>query len=167
MSNTILELTHKNKSIAELAEEEADELGFVTEVTKVEYDAWARALMEKVDNYVLMIKGWEGEISTADYHLKAIQAEKRRLERKIERLKNTAELAMLSTKQTKLKGEYHKIYLRESHSVEVIDIGLVPGEFLVTKHETSVDKIKVKEHMWSGLEVPGCQIKTKNSVQIK
>lgn len=167
MSNTLPELTNKRKSIADLAEDEIDELGFLTEPTRVEYEAWTKALMQKVDNYVLQIKGWESELGPVEYHLKAIQAKKKRLENQIERLKHTAEICMLSTNETKLQGEYHKIYLRESCSVDVVDIGLVPGEFLVTKHETNVDKMKVKERLGSGLEVPGCELKVKHSVQVK
>jgi hypothetical protein len=70
-----------------------------------------------------------------------------------------------------IKVEYAEVEAKTitSSRVEIVDEGLVPVDYWreKTKVERSVDKVKVKDYISSGKEVPGCAIRINNNLKVK
>jgi len=72
-------------------------------------------------------------------------------------------------KVNKYKFETPSVYLsyRKSTKVNVINQDKIPKEYIKTKEETSVDKVKIKKSILSGINVDGVELCNELNMQIK
>lgn len=128
---------------------------------------------EKVDRYVAFERFCKSQAEWLRSEKKVLDAEIKRIDRTVERLKSAALLVMSSTGECEILGKAgHKFLMRESSSVKITDITKVPEEFRRTtisedKITIEADKNKIKDAFKKGLLVEGAGLETETYVQFK
>lgn len=123
-------------------------------------------LEEKAENIAKLIK-------TLDLEGKAIREEELRLatnrkamENKAKRLKEYLESLMIATGKTKFKGKLFSFGIQKNAlSVDVIDIELIPKEFI--EFEPKVKKKEILAALKTGEVIEGIRFKQTESLRIK
>ena len=118
---------------------------------------------QKLENAALLIKNCEADIA-------AYKAEQAEFDKKIERTKRTLESVKRFLSQA-LNGEKFKTSKvscswRNTPSVEIEDVTLIPEEFLRTK-APEPNKEAIKKALKAGFEVCGAKLVTKQSMSVK
>ena len=118
---------------------------------------------QKLENAALLIKNCEADIA-------AYKAEQAEFDKKIERTKRTLESVKRFLSQA-LNGEKFKTskvscLWRNTPSVEIEDVTLIPAEFLRTK-APEPNKEAIKKALKAGFEVCGAKLVTKQSMSVK
>lgn len=118
---------------------------------------------QKLENAALLIKNCEADIA-------AYKAEQAEFDKKIERTKRTLESVKRFLSQA-LNGERFKTSKvscswRNTPSVEIEDVTLIPAEFLRTK-APEPNKEAIKKALKAGFEVCGAKLVTKQSMSVK
>ena len=118
---------------------------------------------QKLENAALLIKNCEADIA-------AYKAEQAEFDKKIERTKRTLESVKRFLSQA-LNGERCKTSKvscswRNTPSVEIEDVTLIPAEFLRTK-APEPNKEAIKKALKAGFEVCGAKLVTKQSMSVK
>jgi hypothetical protein len=105
------------------------------------------------------------EIVEAEIHVAKEWIEKQK--RKQQRFEEFVSRILVGAGLRKLEGLYgHRFSLRHSESVEVtVPAEKLPRELTVTK--LLPDKMAIKAALQSGMEVPGCAIKSKDNLNWK
>ncbi|MEI9966198.1 MAG: siphovirus Gp157 family protein [Candidatus Moraniibacteriota bacterium] len=67
----------------------------------------------------------------------------------------------------KVETDIAKLSFRESKTVEIDNIALLPERFVVTKTSRTPDKKAIKEALENGEEVSGARIEEHQNLQIK
>ena len=124
-------------------------------------------LQEKSIQYAYAIRNLEIDSNAIDNEIKRLKAMKEAKDNTVDRLKEAVRNAMLASGIDKIESSLFKLSLRRSESVEVINIDQLPESLLTVKKTVSVDKVKIKEFIKSGLTVEGAVIKENYSLQIK
>jgi hypothetical protein len=115
------------------------------------------------------IKNIEAEETAIAAAIKNMAERKQKLTNKLEGLTHylQSNLQKLSISEIK-SSPYFKIRLKQCPpSVDVFDEKQIPPEYWREKIVTSIDKIKLKEVMNEGVEVPGVTIQRKIKLEIK
>lgn len=118
---------------------------------------------QKLENAALLIKNCEADIA-------AYKAEQAEFDKKIERTKRTLESVKRFLSQA-LNGEKFKTSKvscswRNTPSVEIEDVTLIPAEFLRTK-APEPNKEAIKKALKAGFKVCGAKLVTKQSMSVK
>ena len=118
---------------------------------------------QKLENAALLIKNCEADIA-------AYKAEQAEFDKKIERTKRTLESVKRFLSQA-LNGEKFKTSKvscswRNTPSVEIEDVTLIPEEFLRTK-VAEPNKEAIKKALKAGFDVCGAKLVTKQSMSVK
>lgn len=124
-------------------------------------------LETKSTNYGFVIRQLEGECEIIDNEIKRLQALRKSRENAVDRLKNNISVAMQIFGVEEIKTPILKINFRKSESVEVEDAKLLDRKFIVVKTSESVDKVKIKEAIKTGVSISGAVLKTNYNLQIK
>ena len=124
-------------------------------------------LQEKSIQYAYAIRNLEIDSNAIDNEIKRLKAMKEAKDNTVDRLKEAVRNAMLASGIDKIESSLFKLSLRRSEAVEVINIDQLPESLLTVKKTVSVDKVKIKEFIKSGLTVEGAVIKENYSLQIK
>jgi hypothetical protein len=120
----------------------------------------------KIENTIMYYKN-ESAIAAM------IQAEIDSLSERMKRHKNNAEwtkkyLQSFVPEKQKLEYPTGKISWKESTSVDVVDISLIPDKYLrIIPEQKEADKNAIKAAIKTGEEVSGIQIITKQNMSIK
>ena len=67
----------------------------------------------------------------------------------------------------KVSGSLYSLSARPSQAVLVNDVNSLPEAYKSLKTEISANKIAIKEALLSGTEIPGCELITRASLQIR
>lgn len=121
------------------------------------------------------IDGFAQFIRVQSAHAEACKNEGRRLleraksaERRLQSLKNHYTGEMLKRGLKKISGSVYSISLRKSQTVEATDdLSILPEPYLRKKEIIEPDKETIREALKDGLEVPGCKLVEKYSLQIR
>jgi len=126
----------------------------------------------KAESYAYIILKMQGEADAADAEIKRIQAIKKTKDNITKRLKETLRDALMVFGNEDPKSgikRYEtpllKLSTRRSESVNVVDESLLPENFWAIKREVS--KSTISASLKAGVEVPGAELKTEYSVQIR
>lgn len=120
---------------------------------------------EKLDNsqrYCLLL---DSEADILDKEIKRLQAKKKAVTNKKDRLKTMMLNAIKTSGETKFKTPLYSFSIRKSESVNVIDEDLIARNFL--KISYSADKTKIKKAIKEGATVEGCQLVENESLSIR
>ena len=133
-------------------------------INKADFDALQMEYSEKMEGVAL---GYKREVAMAeaiDAEIKALKARKDYHDKKAEGYKGfmAAELA-----GNKFETPKVRISWRKSEAVEVTNIDRLPEKYLRIVTNIDPDKKQLKADLKAGAVVDGCQLVTKNNIQIK
>jgi predicted nuclease with TOPRIM domain len=148
-----------------------DENGELSQEMMESLDSLKDDFENKAISVACYIKNIEAEEAAIEHAIDDMKARKAKLAKKAESLSDYLQcnLQKLSIHEIK-SSPYFKIKLKQCPpSVDVFDEKAIPPEFWREKvtTTTSVDKIKLKEVMSEGVEVPGATIQRKLKLEIK
>jgi hypothetical protein len=122
-------------------------------------------LQTKGLNYVHLIKKLENDLELAKVYLEQIKLFKVRKEAIIDRLRES--LLNAVDEFGDIETDLFKITTRKSEAVEIVDENKVPMFCYRTKTTKEIDKVKIKELIKKGEEVPGAILKENKNLSIK
>ena len=124
-------------------------------------------LQAKAIDYCYVIKNLESDSEAIENEIKRLKAMKEAKDNTVDRLKEAVRNAMLASGIDKIESSLFKLSLRRSEAVEVVNIDQLQESLLTVKKTVSVDKVKIKEFIKSGLTVEGAILKENYNLQIK
>lgn len=147
-----------DRNLTSLVDEETGEI--------LDFEAFEQLQLErdkKLENIALWIKNLKADVEK-------FKAEKKNFEDKIERAENKTE-SLKNYLSTFLGGEKFKTArvscsFRETESVDVTDIGVIPDKYL-RYSEPTANKPAIKAAIKGGKEISGAQLIKKSSLIIK
>ena len=119
---------------------------------------------EKIEGVGLAIKNLEAYITACQEERKNFDQNISKAEKQIEGYKHWLAEA---TKGQKFSTPRLSVSFRKSESVEVLDEKMVPADYIKWKSTSSVDKVAIKQALKAGFIVDGCELVTKNNIQVK
>ncbi|MBX9851855.1 MAG: siphovirus Gp157 family protein [Cytophagaceae bacterium] len=122
-------------------------------------------LQAKGLNYVHIIKKLENDLELAKIYEENIKAFKKRKENAIQRLKDS--LLDAVNQFGDIETDIFKITTRKSESVEIVSEEELPMFCFRTKTEKVIDKVKIKEALKAGENVPGAELRVNKNLSIK
>ncbi len=149
--------------------EQLDEDGELTPVMEETMSALSDDFEEKAIAVASYIKNLEAEEIAITNAINDMKIRKYKLTKKVQSLSDYLQynMTLLSINEIKT-SPYFKIKLKQCPpSIDVLDECLIPDVFWREKLVKSVDKIKLKEVLSEGIEVPGASIRRKVKLEIK
>lgn len=119
---------------------------------------------KKLEGVALGYKNLMAEAEMIKAEIKSLTERQKRAEAKAEGLKGYLDRALGGAAFTTPKAQ---IKYRRSTALEIMDESDIPDEYWKVKTEKSVDKLKIKDAMKSGIEVPGVELQEKLNISIK
>lgn len=159
---TLYHITSEQLRINELLEESGGELTPEIEEALVLNE---HNFVTKSEGYIQTIAKYQALVDAADNIIKEAQRKKRVFDNISKRLKERLQAAMIIMGRDKVEVGIHTLSLRNSVAVNITEESKIPNEFI--KVETSVDKMKVKEALKRGELIPGAELQTNQSIQIR
>lgn len=140
-----------------------DETGEVNENVFAQLNEISASIEEKGVNIVRFIKNLEADCDAIERERKRLQAREKSLNVQIQRLKDYLLFNMQNCEINKISCPEFSISLRQNpESVDVYDEKQVPSRY----HRVTVEcnKVKIKEDLKIGIEVPGARLTQTTSV---
>jgi hypothetical protein len=159
---TLYHITSEQLRINELLEESGGELTPEIEEALVLNE---HNFVTKSEGYIQTIAKYQALVDAADNIIKEAQRKKRVFDNISKRLKERLQDAMIIMGRDRVEVGIHTLSLRNSVAVNITEESKIPNEFI--KVETSVDKMKVKEALKRGELIPGAELQTNQSIQIR
>lgn len=159
---TLYHITSEQLRINELLEESGGELTPEIEEALVLNE---HNFVAKSEGYIQTIAKYQALVDAADNIIKEAQRKKRVFDNISKRLKERLQAAMIIMGRDRVEVGLHTLSLRNSVAVNITEESKIPNEFI--KVETSVDKMKVKEALKRGEFIPGAELQTNQSIQIR
>lgn len=125
----------------------------------------AETFLVKADGYCEIIAKYHAMAQLASERIRQLQTYKKVAENAEKRLKERLQYAMSQYGLTKVELGLHKLSLRNSQAVEVIDEAKIPNEFVKVK--TEIDKSALREALLSGAIIEGAELRQNQSLAIK
>ena len=137
---------------------------FITQLETIQEDFEQKAIL--VASYIKNLEAEELAISNA---IDEMKARKDGLSKKADSLSEYLQFNLQSLSINEIKSSpYFKIRLKKCPaSLDVFDETLIPDEYMREKVTITPDKMKIKEVLAEGIEVPGCSIQHKIKLEIK
>lgn len=164
MKQTLYEISQEYLELAARIEENEGELTPELE----------EALAINEENHNAKIESYAAVIANYKAEAEACKAESKRLKEKAdaalrhaETLKETIVRFLTVTDRRKVQAGNWSVSLRDSEAVSVTDESLLPSDYWREKVERSVDKVAVKNAIKGGQVIPGAELVTNTSLQIK
>lgn len=162
---TYADILNEMSNLTDLGVELTDEQNAELEIMMAEL---CQMESDKIDSTAEYIKKRLADAEFLKQESKLYALKAKRIENGIERLKNYYTIVMQKHKKTKVEGAKYSLSLRKSSSVSIF----VPTEKLAPKYrniktEVVPDKNAIKEALKNGVEVDGCSLVEKQSLQIK
>jgi hypothetical protein len=163
MSNlTLYHITSEQLRINELLEESGGELTPEIEEALILNE---NNFLVKSEGYIESISRYKALADAADARIKEMQRIKKTAENIEKRLKESMQWAMKTLGKDKVEVGLHKLSLRSSTVVSITDEGSIPAEYILV--ETKIDKMRIKEALKNGATIPGAELQTNTSIQIR
>lgn len=128
------------------------------------FDALQLDRNEKLENVALWYKNLLSEAQAFKAEKDVFADKQKRAEAKANSLKKYLDSALHGSKFNTVKVD---ITYRKSTSVEVIDQGSIPEQYLRTVTTVSPDKTEITKALKVGELVPGVELKENHNIQIK
>ena len=124
-------------------------------------DGYAEAILRKVDDAVEYLDHLEAENELLAKQVKRLNERKKSYQVRIARIEAAVERTLTTTGKTEIRGTVHILTTKKCPpSVEVIDMGIVPEEYIRTTVEQAVDKSAAARALKVGQEIPGLRLVT-------
>lgn len=119
----------------------------------------------KAEGYIETIAKYKAMAEACAERIKQLQAYKKTCENIENRLKESLTYGMTIMERDKMEIGLHRISFRNTTSVDITNEASIPNEYILV--ETKVDKRKVGDALKSGEAIPGAQLVTNKSIQIR
>ena len=162
----LYEIATNLRSLQELENEDLSYDDFIRITDELEK---ANASMaEKIDNISSVIKN-------LDHHREGLKKAEEEFNNRKKRVENTItylESYLLNNMKMcnidKISCNRFDVSVRKNpHSVIIKDESIIPNEYWIEKTERSLDKVKIKEELKSGVYIEGAELKQTERVVIK
>ena len=121
--------------------------------------------LAKADGYIETIAKYKALQDAAAERIKQLQSYKKTAENIEKRLKERLLYGMRIMQRDKVEIGLHKVSLRTTTSVNITDDVRLPNSFIIV--ETKPDKKRIGDALKSGELVPGAELVTNQSIQIR
>lgn len=122
----------------------------------------------KVDSFAQFVRLEEARVKALKEEAKRLTARAKTAEGRLSYLKASYLDIMSSNGLRKVQGDAYTLSVRESKSVVVPDdLTTLDEIFLRRKEVVEADKAVIKEALAAGQSIPGCELRTNYSLQIK
>ena len=142
----------------------------MTEDQKAAWDAYAAELgnqeAEKVDGFGQFRTLQNARADALEAEGKRLIARSRSIRNNLGYLDNRYMTTMQAHGMKKISGDLYSISLRASDVVNVTDMDVLPAEFLRVKTVVDPDKVRIKDALKQGQEVPGAELKKSYSLRV-
>ncbi len=119
----------------------------------------------KADGYIESISRYKALAEAADVRIKEMQRIKKTSENIEKRLKERLLQAMMVMEVDKMEIGLRKLSIRNTSSVNITDETHIPAEYIII--EQKYDKTRIKDALKSGDVIPGVELVTNKSIQIR
>lgn len=126
-------------------------------------------LEEKVEQILAICKNESAYADALKEESKRLSDRAKAAENRVSSMKNYISSSLETAGKKSLKAGIHQVSIRApSKSVEILDAGAIPPEFVEYDTVIKPDKLAIKKQIESGIDIPGAIIKTgKPSLIIK
>lgn len=168
---TLFNIASEFQVLRDLAEndlefnEETGEIIDNTDIINQLFEEIKLGLEDKLDNCMKLIKELEGSSEILKQEAKRINSKAIAFDNKAKQLKELMKNALVASGQEKLKTFYFSYNIKNSESIEVADVELLPRQFLRIKKEA--DKKAIKEALQNNILIEGCSIKSSKSLVVR
>lgn len=155
-------MTEDIKKLHDMEDLDADTLADTLDGMLVEFEEKGVAIMALSAN-------WQADINAVSSEIERLSNIKKAMTSKTDKLKDYLRFNMEASGVTKISSELFTASLRKpSDIVEIVDIDILPDEFVSVKTTVQADKIAIKKALKEGVEVSGAKLsKGKSSLLIK
>ena len=165
---SLYEIDYQIKAIIDSIFDAVDENGEVT--GDVDFEALEQLQAErqqKLENIALYIKNLDSDAAAIKAEEEALASRRKRTEKKAERLRNLLIHSMAENGDTDFTTARCACKIKNSERTEILDVNLIPDEFINVKVEKSPDKTAIKKAIKAGAEVAGATIVVNTTINIK
>lgn len=159
---TLYHITSEQLRINELLEESGGEL---TPEIEEALMLNAENFEIKADGYIESISRYKALAEAADVRIKEMQRIKKTSENIEKRLKERLLQAMMVMGVDKMEIGLRKLSIRNTSAVNITDEAHIPAEYIII--EPKYDKTRIKDALKSGDVIPGAELVTNKSIQIR
>lgn len=130
-------------------------------------DELASAETQKVDAFACFIREEAARVEYYKDESKRLASKAKTAESRIGYLKNRYGEIMRESGYASIKGNAYKLSLRSALAVAVTaQVDTLPEEYIRVKTTKEPDKIKIKDALQQGKEIPGCSLATTYNLQV-
>lgn len=159
---TLYHITSEQLRINELLEESGGEL---TPEIEEALMLNAENFEIKADGYIESISRYKALAEAADVRIKEMQRIKKTSENIEKRLKERLLQAMMVMEVDKMEIGLRKLSIRNTSAVNITDEAHIPAEYIII--EQKYDKTRIKDALKNGDVIPGAELVTNKSIQIR
>jgi hypothetical protein len=159
---TLYHITSEQLRINELLEESGGELTPEIEEALI---LNAENFEIKADGYIESISRYKALAEAADVRIKEMQRIKKTSENIEKRLKERLLQAMMVMGVDKMELGLRKLSIRNTSAVNIINESHIPADFIII--EQKYDKTRIKDALKNGETIPGAELVTNKSIQIR
>lgn len=159
---TLYHITSEQLRINELLEESGGEL---TPEIEEALMLNAENFEIKADGYIESISRYKALAEAADVRIKEMQRIKKTSENIEKRLKERLLQAMMVMEVDKMEIGLRKLSIRNTSAVNITDETHIPAEYIII--EQKYDKTRIKDALKNGEIIPGAELLTNKSIQIR
>ena len=155
-------------ALANALEESIDpETGEILQGGFEELEQLSEARELKLENIGAYIKNLSAQVTMLKTEEDNLKERRQATEKKIERLKGYVSNSLINANQSKFESPKVAFSFRKSTKVEVVNLDLVPEEYIKTEIKKSADKTAIGRLLKADQAVPGCELITSQNLQIK
>ena len=129
------------------------------------FDDISLTMNDKLDSTQRYILSLLAESDTLTKEAQRLQARKKGIDNKAERLKGLILQSLITTKQDKIKTALYNFAIRTTESVSILNVDELDRKYLKMKLEP--DKIAIKKAIKDGIEVSGAEMQENKSLGVR
>lgn len=129
------------------------------------YNELNMSFSDKLDNTMRYVSMIDGESDTLEKEIKRLQAKKKTLDNKSDRLRCLVKDTLIAADIDNFKSSIYSFRIGHSEAVDVEDVEMLPTKYVRTKYEA--DKKAIKEDIKKGFSVIGAKIVINKNLVVK
>lgn len=130
-----------------------------------EIEQYIARQIHKVDNIAEYQDHLQAQILKRKQQVQRLELANRTANRILERIDNSIQRTIEASGRPSIEGTLYSFVIRKSPpAVEVLDLKLVPQQYIRTTISESVDKVCAKVDLRAGVAIPGLELVTRKSV---
>ncbi len=163
----IFELTENAKILSQMIDEQQDNETEDKQALIDTLEMTEDSINLKLDNIGWLIAETEVKQKAYEEQEAKFKREKDKAKKKVEQLKELISYVLHQKGLNKLETDNYKYSFRKSTATKVLDLEVVPAEFLKEKVTVSADLTKIKKYIQEHGAVEWAVLEEKQSLQVK